>query len=153
MKIGWLKYIQMLFKGRDVVQEAVSQGQIIKNVHSKSSFKSTEFWAAVLTGLGAVTASAVGILPAEIGAIVGAASASLYALSRGLAKNGDDLGGVKPGVSTSELVVTVLASVGQLLAASAGVVKPETATILIALSNGAYAVSRGLAKGGTQPQQ
>lgn len=151
MKLGFIKYVQMLFKGRAVVQEAIHQGEIIRNVHSKSSFKTTEFWAAVLTGLGAVTASAVGILPPEIGAIVSASSASLYAISRGLAKNGDPMGGPKIGIATTENIINLVNSAGQILAAVAGVVNPETAALLIAASNGAYGLSRGLAKGGSQP--
>ena len=151
MKISWLQYFKMLVKGRSVVQEAVRQGVIVKNVHSQSSFKSTEFITAVLASLGAVLAQAAGIIPAPYALIVTSVSTGLYSLSRGLAKSGDPLGGVKPGETTSELWLNLLTQIGNIAASAAGAVSPETAAILMMVSNGAYGLSRGLAKGGAQP--
>jgi len=53
---------------------------------------------------------------------------------------------LKPGYKTSELIVTVLASIGFLAAALAGDLSPHWAAIATSISGGAYALSRGLAK-------
>lgn len=53
---------------------------------------------------------------------------------------------LKPGYKTTELLVTVLTSVGALVAAIADQLPPRYAAIAAAASTGAYAVSRGLAK-------
>ena len=151
--MGWIKYVKMLFGGKKVVEEAIAQGQIVKDVHAKSSIRSTEFISAVMVGLGAVLAQAGGLVPAPYGTIIGAVSGAMYAISRGLAKKDDPMGGVKPGVSTSELLVTVIQQIATVLAATSGAVPPETASTLLLISNGAYGLSRGLAKGGAQPDQ
>lgn len=151
MKLGWMQYFGMLFKGKKVLEEAINQGTSAKEVLSKSTWKSSEFWMAALTGLGAVAAQAAGILPPPIGPIVMTASGAIYAISRGLAKAPDPLGGVKPGVTTTEFWVNLLSSVGALAAAASGSVSPEMAATLLTVSNSAYGLSRGLAKGGAQP--
>lgn len=153
MRIGWISYLRMLLRGRQAVQEAVAQAQIVKNIHSRVSWKSTEFWCAVLTGLGAVAAQAGGLIPAPYGQVILAMSTSFYAISRGLAKSGDPLGGVKPGAATSEFWAMILACLGQMSAAASGAVSAETAAILAAISSATYGASRGLAKGGSQPQE
>lgn len=150
--MGWMAYIKMLFSGKKVVEEAIEQGKLVKDVHSKSSFKSTEFWMAVLAGVGAVSAQAAGVVPEPFGAIVAAASGAFYAISRGLAKRDDPNGGVKPGFTTTEFMVSMLAQIATVIQASAGAVAPETATILFMVSNAAFGLSRGLAKGGAQPE-
>ncbi len=149
---AWL-YVRYLFKGRDVVKEAFAQGKLVKNAHAKHSWKSSEFLGSILTAGGAIAAQAAGIIPAPYGPIVAAASASFYAISRGLAKQGDPYGGLKPGLSTTELWGVILNAAGQLFAAISGAVSPETALALTAISNGAYAISRGLSKGGNQAQE
>lgn len=53
---------------------------------------------------------------------------------------------VKPGYKTTEFWLTVTVSIATLLGALAGVVPPQTAAILAAISNGLYAISRGMAK-------
>jgi len=145
-----MDYVKMLFQGRKVVHEAMTQYKLTRSAHEKSSWKSTEFWATMASGLGAVSAQMAGILPAPLGSQIAAASAALYALSRGLAKNSDPLGGVKPGLSTTEVWANALATAGAVLGAAAGALSPETAAILAAISTGAIAVSRGLAKSGAQ---
>lgn len=53
---------------------------------------------------------------------------------------------LKPGHRTTEFLVTVLTSLGALIAAFADQLPPRYAAIAAAASTGAYAVSRGLAK-------
>ena len=55
----------------------------------------------------------------------------------------------KPGIKTSELAVTVLVIVGQLVAALTSNLKPEWAAFGTAISAAAYALSRGITKAGT----
>lgn len=55
----------------------------------------------------------------------------------------------KPGYQTSELLVTVLVIVGQLVAALTSNLKPEWAAFGTAISAAAYALSRGITKNGT----
>jgi len=152
MKLGWLDYFKLLMRGKPVLQEAIKQGADTKAALDKSSWKSTEFWKAALTGLGAVAAQASGLIPPPYGAIVMAASSAVYALSRGLAKHSDPLGGIKPGASTTEFWGNLTSSLGAVLMATSGAVAPETAAVLVAVSNSAYELSRGLAKGGAQPE-
>jgi dihydrodipicolinate synthase/N-acetylneuraminate lyase len=52
----------------------------------------------------------------------------------------------KPGYKTTEFFVTLLAGVGATVAAAANWLPPRYAAIAAAVSAGAYAVSRGLAK-------
>ena len=52
----------------------------------------------------------------------------------------------KPGYKTTEFAVTVLTCVGILAAALASQLTPRYAAIATAISSGAYALSRGLAK-------
>ena len=53
---------------------------------------------------------------------------------------------LKPGYKTTELLVTVAASVAFLIASLAGDLSPHWAAIATSVSTGLYAVSRGLAK-------
>ncbi len=147
----WQK-IKLVFAGRKVVREAIKAHDNAKSAYEKSSWKSTEFWTAVLLGLGAIIAQATGILPEPYGAIAASVSAALYAIGRGMVKKEDPLGGAKPGVSTTEFWGNLLVQVGNVSAASVGAVNPETAAILMIVSNAAYGVSRSLAKGGAQPE-
>ena len=151
-KISWWEYVKMLFKGKEVVEKAVDEGKLLVEVNKKSTWKTSEFWCAALASLGAISAQAAGIIPPPYGAIVASASVALYAISRGLAKNGDPLGGVKPSLATTEFWANVLVQVGNVLAATSGAVDPKTAATLMIISNSAYGLSRGLAKGGAQPE-
>jgi hypothetical protein len=54
----------------------------------KPGWKTTEFWLAALTSVGAVAASIAGILPPQSGAVATAISTAAYSLARGFAKNG-----------------------------------------------------------------
>jgi hypothetical protein len=59
---------------------------------------------------------------------------------------------LKPGWRTTEFVVTVLVSVGAVVAAFADALTPRYAAIASAVSVAAYAIARGLAKNGaTRP--
>lgn len=53
---------------------------------------------------------------------------------------------VKPGYQTTELLVTLLVIVGQLVAALTSNLRPEWAAFGTAISSAAYALSRGVAK-------
>lgn len=147
----WLGYFKMLFKGKAVADEAIKQAGEIGAITKKNSWKSTEFVTALLVGLGAIAAQAGGLLPAPWGPVVLSVSGALYAISRGFAKNADPNGGTKAGVETTEFWVAMISQVGAIAAAAANAVPAETAAILLMISNGAYGLSRGLAKGGAQP--
>jgi len=54
----------------------------------KVGYTTTEFWATVLTSVGAVAAQIAGFLPDPWGAVVAGISTAAYAISRGLAKQG-----------------------------------------------------------------
>lgn len=56
---------------------------------------------------------------------------------------------VKPGIKTTELLVTVLTDIGLVAASASGVLPPKWAAICASVSTVAYAVSRGLAKNGS----
>ena len=147
----WWQYAKALFKGKKIVEEAMTQEQTVADALRKSSWRSTEFITALLTGLAAVAAQAAGVIPPPYGSLVATASGAFYALARGLAKNADPMGGVKPGPTTTEFLGTLLPQIAAVAAAAAQTVKPETAAILCTISNGVYGLSRGLAKGGAQP--
>jgi hypothetical protein len=53
---------------------------------------------------------------------------------------------VRKGLKSTEFWATTLASVAALLAAVGGIVDGQVAAIIVAVSEAAYAVSRGLAK-------
>ena len=55
---------------------------------------------------------------------------------------------MKPGYKTTELLVTVLVIVGQVIAASASWLPPRYAALGATLTAIGYALSRGLTKGG-----
>ena len=52
----------------------------------------------------------------------------------------------KPGYKTTEFWLTIAANVAAILAAVADVLPPDKAALVLAVSNGIYAVSRGMAK-------
>jgi hypothetical protein len=54
----------------------------------------------------------------------------------------------KPGYKTTEFWVALLTIVGATVAALAGNLSPKYAALAAAVSTAAYAVARGLAKGG-----
>ena len=153
VKLSWLDYVKLLFKGKKILDTALSEGKAVKEIAKKSSWKSTEFWTAALAGLGAILAQAGGLIPPPYGAIGLSVSAALYSISRGLAKQADPTGGVKPGMTTTEFWLNILTQIGIVAAATSGAVDPQTAATLMLISNGAYGLSRGLAKGGTQPDE
>ena len=53
---------------------------------------------------------------------------------------------LKPGYKTTEFLVWALANLGAILAAWPGDLAPRYAAVITAVSSGAYALSRGLAK-------
>lgn len=55
----------------------------------------------------------------------------------------------KPGYKTTEFWLTIAVNVAGILATVADVVDVKTAAILLAVSNGLYAISRGQAKKGS----
>ena len=57
----------------------------------KNGWKTTEFWVSVSALVAGVIASTQGFLPPEAAAWAGAIIAGLYAFSRGLAKQGQQL--------------------------------------------------------------
>jgi len=146
----WQK-VKMLIRGRKVLKEVIDAHDNAKEAYEKSSWKSSEFWMAVVAGLGGVAAQLTGMIPEPYGAIAASLSAALYALSRGMAKNQDPLGGLKPGVSTTEFWGNLVSQIGSVSLAVSGAVDPKAAAMLMLISNGAYGLSRGLAKGGKQP--
>ena len=149
--MGWLGYFKLLFKGKALLGEAIKDQAAIKEALNKSSWKSTEFWTAAFSIVGSFVAQAAGIIPSPYGPILAAVSAIAYSLSRGLAKNADPMGGLKSGIATTEFWVNMLAQIAGLGSAVGGAVDPQTAAILMTASNAAYGLSRGLAKGGEQP--
>jgi hypothetical protein len=56
------------------------------------------------------------------------------------------VGALKPGWQTTEFIATVATAVGLIFASSANWLPPRYAALGAAISAGAYAVSRGLAK-------
>lgn len=56
---------------------------------------------------------------------------------------------MKPGIKTTELLVTVLADVGLVAFSISGALPAKWASVAVAVSTAAYAISRGLAKQGT----
>ena len=53
----------------------------------KPGWKTTEFWLAALTSVGAVAAAIAGVLPPQSGAIATAVATAAYSLARGFAKS------------------------------------------------------------------
>lgn len=150
MKLKIIDYVRLLFRGRAAVEELMAQGKLV-NEARKAGIKTVGFWATVVTGIGAVAAQAAGIVPAPAGAIVLSASTLFYAISRGLVKRGDALGGVKPALTTSEVWANILAAVGQVAMAASSVSSPEVAVGLAALNAAAISAADNLAKSGAQP--
>lgn len=57
--------------------------------------------------------------------------------------------GIKPGLRTTELAVTVLTDVGCVAAAVSGNLSPHWAAVAASVSSVAYSISRGIAKTAT----
>ena len=55
---------------------------------------------------------------------------------------------MKPGLKTSEFIVTILVCIGSIGASLAGILDPKWAMVAAHISTVAYTLSRGLAKGG-----
>jgi len=146
------KKLKMLFKGRKVLKEAMKQKGLVQEVYEKASWKSSEFWMAALTGIGAIAAQAGGLVPEPYGPVIMAVSVVFYTLSRGLAKHADPLGGLKSNAATTEFWATAATNVGVMISSISNTVEPQTAAALMCAANVAYGVSRGLAKGGAQPE-
>ena len=127
----------------EVVEDEVKKDIEVKK---KSGLKSTEFWGTILASVGAIAASAGGMLPPVWAAAVVSLSTMAYTMSRGLAKQPDPNGAEKPGYKTSEFWMGLLSDLGGLAAAAGGLVPPEAAATLATVSRMAYAISRGLAK-------
>jgi hypothetical protein len=151
VKLGWVDYMKMLFKGRAVVEDAINEGKMVANAAHTSGVKTLTFWLSVASAVGGIAAQVGGIIPPPYGAIVLASSSFFYALSRGITKNGDPLGGAKPALATSEVWANVIAATGQVVLAASHAVDPQIATILVAVNGAAVSLSQGLAKGGAQP--
>jgi hypothetical protein len=151
VKLGLMDYVKLLFKGRPALEAAMTEGKIVANAAHTSGVKTLSFWMTVLSSVAGIAAQVGGLIPPPYGAIVLAISPFFYAISRGVTKNGDPLGGAKPALATSEAWANILAAAGQLALASGGAVDPQTAAVLAAISAGAVTISQGLAKGGAQP--
>jgi hypothetical protein len=151
VKLGWIDYLKLLYKGRPAVEDAINEGKMVVNAAHTSGVKTLTFWLTVAGAIGGIAAQFGGLIPPPYGPIVLASSAVFYALSRGITKHGDPLGGAKPALATSEVWVNALAGIGQVLLASSHAVDPQTATILMALNGAAVSLSQGLASGGAQP--
>jgi len=151
VKLGWLDYLKLLYKGRPAVEDAINEGRMVMNAAHTSGVKTLTFWMTVAGAVGGVAAQFGGLIPPPYGAIVLASSSFFYALSRGITKQGDPLGGAKPALATSEVWVNALAAIGQVAMAAGHAVDPQTAAVLMAVSGAAVSMSQGLAKGGAQP--
>ena len=151
VKLGWIDYLKLLYKGRPAVEDAINQGRMVANAAHTSGVKTLTFWMTVAGAIGGVAAQFGGFIPPPYGAIVLASSSFFYALSRGITKHGDDLGGSKPALATSEVWVNAIAALGQVAMAAGHAVDPQTAAVLMAVSGAAVSLSQGLAKGGAQP--
>ena len=151
LKLSWMDYAKLLFKGRSALESIMNEGKLVVDTGRKSGVKTLGFWMTVLSSLGAVAAQAGGLIPQPYGAIILAASSLFYSISRGVVKNADPLGGVKPALTASESWVNILASVGQVAMASSGAVSPEVASILVAVHAAAVSGSQALAASGAQP--
>lgn len=53
---------------------------------------------------------------------------------------------MKPGIKTTEFWLTVAGNVAAILLTFGEVLDPKTGSVLMAIGNGLYAISRGLAK-------
>lgn len=149
-KLGWIDYVKLLFKGRAALEEVINQGKIVKDSAHKAGVQTLGFWMTVLSSGAAIGAQVGGFVPPPWGAVVMAASAMMYSISRGVVKNADPMGGVKPALTSSEAWVNILGSLGQLAMVSTGAVDPQTAIILGAVHAGAVSASQALAASGAQ---
>lgn len=145
------KKLYILLKFNKTAKVVVEEVEKVQDVKKKSGINSTEFYFTVLTSLGAVLASIQGILPPLYASIVVSVSTAFYTLARGTVKQTSPNGGDKPGYKTTELYVGLFSDLGNILAASTGVVKPEVAAILVTISRVAYSISRSLAKQEVKP--
>lgn len=111
----------------------------------KRGYLTTEFWVLVITNVAVLAASLAEALPAKYAALFAAVSTSLYAVSRGVAKLTLPTAG-GPGPRTTEFWATMIVNVGVLAAALADALPEKYAAYAAAVSTGAYAVARGVAK-------
>lgn len=150
-RLGWVDYFKLLFKGRAALTEVMSQGKIVVDSAHKAGVKTLGFWVTLISAVGAVGAQVGGMVPPPYGVIVMASSGLLYAISRGMVKNADPMGGVKPALTSSEAWINIVGALGQVALSAAGAVDPQTATVLAAIHAGSITVSQALAAGGAQP--
>ena len=150
-KLSVLDYLRLLWGGRPVLEEAIEQGKVVSNAAQTSGVKTLAFWATALASVSAVAAQVGGLVPPPYGAIVLATSPLLYAISRGLVKRDDPLGGAKPALARSEVLANILAAAGQVALAAGHATSPETAVILTTVHAAAIAAADALAKSGAQP--
>jgi len=150
VKISWLGYIRLLFGGRRVLEEMINQGKLIADTKAHNSFTSLPFWLSVISGVAAIGGQLAGVIPPPYGQIAASVSALLYAVSRGISKRDDPLGGAKPAIATTEAWVNILTAGSQVMLASQGLVPPNVAAILASLNAGAVAVADNLAKSGAR---
>ena len=114
-----------------------------------STFKTTEFWVAMLGVIGAVTLQLLDILPPEYAAILVTVSACAYAASRGVAKYGVEL---SRGWETTEFWIGIL-SVGVLVITALNTSwSAEWAAILSSVIAAFYTLSRGIVKNAPEAQ-
>jgi len=148
-KVGVLDYLKMLWNGRQAVELAIQQGKISSDAYHQGGIKSLAFWMAALSGVAAVAGQVAGFIPQPWGAIALAVSASGYAISRGLGKQGDPTATAKPTLATTEGLLNILAMVGQVAMAWSGAVDPKTAAILAQVHAVAIGAGQALAASGT----
>jgi len=150
MKLGWIQYVKLLFGGKPVLEEAIQQGYNVRAEYEKSSWSKPSFWLSVLVGLGAIIAQLGHAVPAPYGQIAATLSGVFYAISKGLEKRDDPLGGAKPQVCTTEFWLNLAHALAQAVGAAQGVLDPQTAAILASISAGAISAADSLAKSGAQ---
>lgn len=150
-KLGWIDYVKLLFKGRAALESVMNEGKVVVDSAHKGGIMTLGFWATVLSAGAAVAAQAGGFVPPPWGAVVLAGGSLVYSISRGMVKNADPMGGVKPALTSSEAWMNILGGLGQVAMTLTGVTTPETAVILGAVHAAAISASQALAAGGAQP--
>ena len=145
-------WFKILWGGPKVARQFFNQKENVTEAYEKHSIKSVEFWVAVITGLAAVAASATGLMDSATAAYVTTGTSAAYALSRGLAKFNQQFGGVKPSWASTETYVSLFATISASMTAASQGLEGQTAAIMAAIAAGALTISRGMAKGGKQPE-
>lgn len=152
MKLGFLDYFRIMFKGRPVLEQAINEGKIVKEHYQKDGIKSLSFWLSMLASGGAIAMQVSGFLPAPTGLIISSSVGVLWALGRGLVKKDDPLGGLKPIATTTEFLANLMPAIAALLMSVQGSVEPQTAAILGAAAASAVGFADALGKSGAQPK-